>query len=278
MRKVLTAVLLAISSSQPTAGQHRAARSLDYLFTTNASDARATWVNPAGLGAVMEASVMGEITAGRNTADEFKLLQWTAGFNSRGLSVAYLSNRFEQSASTSALRVAMAVPVSRGAFGFAVTNYAGPGENRRGIDLGIQYGPARILTVAGVVRHILRPTVGPEQLAIEVAGGGLLSLAGGTLQFSGEALGVERLAPAEEGLDFRYRAGGRLSIPMRRRFDLIAAADLGSNLRIDRFHFGLAIGGRSQVGVIATGVTRDDRPVLDRLSLHGNSSRVLMTR
>ena len=41
---------LALLGAAPVAGQYRGSRSAEYLFAANVADARALWVNPAGLG------------------------------------------------------------------------------------------------------------------------------------------------------------------------------------------------------------------------------------
>lgn len=221
---------------------------------------------------------MAEFTAGRSVTDKFILDQFTVGFNSRGMSVAYLRNRFEGTPSTTILRVATGFPVSRGAVGVGVSLYGAPGENARGLDLGLLYGVGRVFTVGGTARYIGRPTVGGEQIPIVLNGGGLLSLAGGTLQIAGEVAGTERLAANAGGWDMTYRAGTTFRLGLARPIDLIGVADLGSNLRIDRLHFGIAVGGRSQVGVLATTHRENGTPRIDRLSVVGVASDLFLAR
>ena len=67
-------------------------RSRDYLFLTNVADARALWVNPAGLSVVPEASLMGEFTVDRTSGD-LRIEQYALGFNSRGVALGYQRNR-----------------------------------------------------------------------------------------------------------------------------------------------------------------------------------------
>jgi len=251
--------------------QFRQPRSLDYLFVATASDVRATWVNPAGLSAVTDASVMGEVMVGRTSADDFRLQQWTIGFNSRGFSVSYVRNRFETLESTSAVRFGFGVAFSGGGFGLAVSNYRAPGDNSRDLDLGIQYSLGPLVTVAGVVRHIGSPVVGDVELPLEYAGGGSFSLAEGAIELSGEGIATERLGPSESGYDVRYRAGARLALSVGRQLDVFAVADLGSNFGFDRLHIGLVVGGSSRLGGLGTGLSPNGSTRIDRWSLTGVS-------
>ena len=86
------AFLLAVGQVANAFAQTLPARSGDYLFVTNAVDARALWVNPAGLGVVPEASIMGEFSLTPGGGD-VRLAQYTVGLNSRGFSIGYRRNR-----------------------------------------------------------------------------------------------------------------------------------------------------------------------------------------
>jgi len=53
--------------------QSFAPRSADYMFAATASDARAIWVNPAGLAVVPEASLFGEFVLQRPIDQDTRL-------------------------------------------------------------------------------------------------------------------------------------------------------------------------------------------------------------
>ena len=100
-------------------------RSADYLFAASATDARALWVNPAGLAASLEASVMAEIAVERPVDGGLRWAQWAAALNSRGFSLGYQRDRFEDGPSTGTLRFGLALPFPRGAVGAAFSFYSG---------------------------------------------------------------------------------------------------------------------------------------------------------
>jgi len=69
-------------------------RSTQYLHPTEVSDARALWVNPAGLALFPEASLNLDVTVGDPGA-KGRLRQFTLGLNSRGLSFGYQRDVFD---------------------------------------------------------------------------------------------------------------------------------------------------------------------------------------
>src|SRR5262245_7881494 len=83
-------LLLAVGpSGRPAASQQVAPnRATAYLFPTAVEDARAIWLNPAGLGVRRDASIYAEALVGDPGANG-RLRQMNVGFNSRGLSFAY---------------------------------------------------------------------------------------------------------------------------------------------------------------------------------------------
>src|SRR5689334_8018425 len=83
-------------------------RALAYLFPTDAQDARAIWVNPAGLGIQHEASIYGELAVGDPGANG-KLRQMNVGFNSRGLSFSYQRDIFDNGQRGSTIRLGLGV-------------------------------------------------------------------------------------------------------------------------------------------------------------------------
>jgi hypothetical protein len=64
-----------------------------YLLTTNVSDARALWVNPAGLVRGMEASLGGDATLDR-TGGALRLAQFGLSIQSRNLAFGWSHNRY----------------------------------------------------------------------------------------------------------------------------------------------------------------------------------------
>ena len=275
-RSIATCALLCIIGSTSLHAQFRGARSADYLFLTSVTDIRATWVNPAGLAVVPEASILGEAVVARMPNGDFHFDQYTIGFNSRGLSVAYQRDRFDNGPSTNIVRISSGLPMARGALGVAASWYAGEGPNDRDFDVGFLYSLTQTVLVGLTARHIGRAVVADVKMPLIFAGGAGITLLNGRLLAAGEGRATERLTVS--GYDLSYRAGAFFVIPTPRPIMLLAAGDLGSNFEFDRLHIGISVGGRSSVTGVVSGVQRNDSPVLDRVSVSGVASNVLAGR
>src|SRR5256714_14677217 len=81
-------LLLAVGPSGRPAAQVVPNRATAYLHPTDVRDARAIWVNPAGLAVQREASIYAELDVS-NPGSRGQLRQINAGFNARGLSLGY---------------------------------------------------------------------------------------------------------------------------------------------------------------------------------------------
>src|SRR3954468_19350806 len=104
----LAAVLLTAEPPNRLTAQSVAPnRATAYLFPTDVHDARAVWVNPAGLAVLREASVYAEIGIG-DPGSRGKLRQINAGFNSRGLSLGYQRDILDVGIRGSTLRIGLA--------------------------------------------------------------------------------------------------------------------------------------------------------------------------
>ena len=68
-----------------------------------------------------------------------------------------------------------------------------------------------------------------------------------------------------------------MSLPLAYPVSILAAGDLASNLRLDRLHVGVMLGGRSGVVAVGSGLRRDGAPQLDRVSVAAFSSNNLLT-
>ena len=263
---IRTTLLLAglLSLHATTAlSQDVAVRSRDYLFLTNVADARALWVNPAGLALVPEASLFGEFTVQR-TGGEMRLEQYSLGFNSRGVSIGYQRNRFEGESAVGIFRTGLGVPFRGGTFGVAASRYSQDSTKSHGVDLGVIFVPSVRVQLGLAVRHIGRPSVRLAKLPVTTVGAAQLTTS--ILQVAWETLARERLAPSQSGFDFAHRLGARVALPARLPVIVLGSVDLGSNIRIDRFHFGFSIGGTRQITSVASAVSRNNSPVFERIS------------
>lgn len=268
---VTLAVVLAVALGAPeAAAQTRPARSTDYLFAATADDVRALWVNPAGLAAVPEASIMADFVIDRPVMGSVLLGQWGAGFNSRGFAFAYQRNRFPGRPSNDAFRFGTGFRFRRGALGTSYTLYRSD-STETGFDLGVRYELARQLAAAAVLRHVGRPVVSDEKLPLV----GILGLAWQPLRqvldVAGEVHFTERLL--RSGWDVTYRAGANFSTTGDVPVGGLAAIALGSNLAIDRFSLGVVLGAADR-GIFLGSVTRSGGTArFEQMSVTGVASR-----
>src|SRR5256884_1691618 len=216
-----------------------------YLFPTDVSDARALWVNPAGLAAFPEASVHLDLTVGDPGASG-KLRQLTFGLNSRGLSLGYQRDLFSDRQRGHTYRLGYAAGRAGLAAGFATVLYRG-GTSSTGWDLGVLYDWTPALSVGGVIQNIGRPVVRDSTLRIPYVPSATVQLPGArggpsaphrptSDGVAGSALSLPRPPPA------------RTSLPI----GLLARLDTDRSLRRSGFAFGLSLGGEDRAGLVAT--------------------------
>ncbi len=238
-------------------------RSRDYLFLTNVADARALWVNPAGLALVPEASLFGEFTVLR-TGGGTRVEQYSLGFNSRGVSFGYQRNRFEGESAVGIFRSGLGVRFRGGTLGVAASRYSQDSTKSYGADLGMIFVPSVRVQLGLAIRNIGRPSVRLAKLPITTVGAAQLTTS--MVQVAWETLAAERSAPGQSGFDFAHRAGARVALPTGLPVILLGSLDLGSNIRIDRFHFGLSIGGTRRITSVTSAVSRNNSLVFQQLS------------
>ena len=235
-----------------------------YLHPTEVSDARALWVNPAGLGRFEEASVDLDLTVGDPGA-RGQVRQLTFGFNSRGLSLGYQRDLFSDGGRGHTYRVRFAAGHAGLAAGAAAALYRG-GTSSSGWDLGILYDLVPALTVGGVIQNIGQPRVRDSTLRITY-------LPSATLRLLGERAAISALgrltSRTVSGYAFAVRAALRqgTSLPI----GLLARLDTDRSLHRAGVAFGVALGGADVAGVVAT--TPGDLGRIDALSLYGVSTR-----
>jgi hypothetical protein len=278
MTRFLLALLLSGTLAPGAEAQVASPRSADYLFLTNVWDVRALWVNPAGLGILPEASLLGEFVIQRDIDDDFKLGQFSLGFNSRGFSLGYQRDRLGEGVSGTTWKGGLAVPFRGGAIGGAMTWYRGTGENDTDLDLGVLYRPAMGIMLGGVVRHIGRPTVRGVEIPVEWVAGVHWSTPDGSFALLGEGHAFDTPGDGDSGLDVTYRAGAQISLGNRLPISVLTAFDLGSNVAIDRWHIGVRAGAGRQATAVGTFVSRNDQMQLDRASVTGVVSNILTGR
>jgi len=268
------AVLLAALTAQPLhrlAAQVAPNRSAAYLFPTDVHDARAIWINPAGLGTLREASIYAEIGVG-NPGARGRLRQIDAGFNSRGLAFAYQRDIFDNGVRGNTYRIGLAGGSGGLAAGAAVAHYRGDGAHSTGWDAGLSYTPSPALTVGLVARNIGQPVVrGLGQRLTYVPGltwhpAPLPALALSTYS----RITPDSIAAFAFGLSW-HTPRTTLGTVHRWPIEILARLDTDRKLRRGEFAFGLSIGSQDRVGIVAT--MPGDVSRVDEASLYGASSR-----
>ena len=235
-----------------------------YLHPTDVSDARALWVNPAGLGAFPEASVHLDLTVGDPGANG-RLRQLTLGLNSRGLALGYQRDLFSSGGRGHTYRVGYAAGRAGLAAGFATVLYRGE-TSSTGWDLGILYDWTPAVSLGGVIQNIGRPVVRDSTLRITYVPSATLQLAGRRVVLSAlSRLTSDGVAGYAFGLRGTLRAGTSLPI------GLLARLDTDRSLRRGAFAFGCSLGAEDLAGLVAT--TPADVHGIDALSLYGVSTR-----
>jgi len=240
-----------------------------YLHPTDVTDARALWVNPAGLGRFEEASLHLDVTVG-DPGSAGRLRQLTAGFHSRGLSFGYQRDVFDGGARGHTYRLGFAGGHQRLAAGVAAALYRGDASST-GWDVGLLYAAAPAVTVGGVIENVGRPRVRGSMLEITYVPGATWSPFGGRAALSAHG---RLTSDGVAGYALGIRAGVRegTSVPLR----LLARLDADRSLRRTGLAFGLSLGGQDLAGVVAT--TLGDVSRLDALSLYGVSTRQLVPK
>lgn len=269
-------------AAYPALAQARAPRSRDYLFAGAVDDARALWVNPAGLHLFLEASVLGEVVVERPLDGDIRLGQLSVGFNSRGVSFGYRRDRL-LSGTAQEVRFGIARGARLVSVGLGLSFHSGAAlSTERALDVGLTLRALRQLYFAAVVRNIGRPLVltddttrsrplGGERLPVTRVLGASWTPFAGNVQLSGESLFRERLGA--DGFEVSHRAGLRLATRGRLPLGVAAALDLGNNFKIDRWTVGLVLGSRDSASLLTSGVQRGSGPRFESFSLTGVSSR-----
>ncbi len=255
------------SGRQAAAQQVFRNRATTYLFPTDISDARAIWVNPAGLGIAREASVYGEASVG-DPGSHGRLRQINAGFNSRGLAFGYQRDIFDDGTRGNTFRLGLAGGAGGLAAGFDVTHYRGSGAKETGWDLGVSYQAYPVLRLGLVMANLGQPTVrGIQQRLTFVPAATWHPRPLGP--FGVSTLG--RITPdAVESFAFgaSWSAGGGTRWPVA----VIARLDTDRDLRRGAFAFGISLGGENRFGAVLT--APGDISRLDAVSLYGLATRL----
>ena len=261
------ALLLLLAFGAPAqVAPNRATR---YLYPTDVTDARAVWVNPAGLGRAEQASVHIDVTVG-DPGSGGRLRQLTTGLSSRGFSLGYLRDLFDGGVRGHTYRLAFAGGERRLAAGVAAALYRG-GTSGTGWDVGAVYDLTPSLTIGATVANLGRPVVRDSTLPVTYTPGATLRLPGARAAFSADA---QMTADGVTGYAFGAAAELRHGTPLP--LGILLRVDTDRSLRRAAVAFGFSLGGQDLVGAVAT--TPGDIGRLDAVSLYGVSTRRLTRR
>ena len=268
LRTIAVAALITQPLNRLTAQSVAPNRANTYLFPTDVHDARAIWVNPAGLGVAREASVYAELGVSDPGA-RGRLRQINAGFNSRGLSLGYQRDILDNGVRGTTLRLGLAGGAQGLAAGFDVARYSGSGANATGWDIGVSYTALSQLTVGAVAANLGQPIVrGLRQRFTFIPG---LTWHPGPVPAI--ALSTNARITRDSIESYAFGLGWRTaSTSSRWPIEIIARMDTDKGLRRGGFALGLSIGGENRFGAIAS--APGDVSQIDGVSVYGLVARV----
>ena len=252
-------VLLAAGGSAQVAPN----RATAYLHPSDLADARALWVNPAGLARGLEASVNADVTVGDPGAAG-RLRQLSLGFNSRGLSFGYQRDVFDGGLRGHTYRAGLAGTYHGLGVGIATSLYRGAASGASW-DLGVTYALQPTLAAAAVITNIGQPTIRGVRLTTTY----ILGLSWRPLGPRAALSAHARFSTdtTQEG----YAMGGRWSAPGRLAVSVLARLDTDRHLRRTGLAVGLSVGARDMLGAVAS--TPGDVSRIESASLYGVSKR-----
>jgi hypothetical protein len=256
--------LLVLGTRSPAPAQVVPNRTTRYLDPSDVSDARAVWVNPAGLARFEETSLHLDLTVADPGAAG-RLRQLTLGVNSRGLSFGYQRDLFADGGRGDTYRVAFAAGHAGLAAGGAAALYRG-GTTGTGWDLGILYDWTPSVALAAVIQNIGRPVVRGITLPVTYVPGATVRLLDARAALSA----TSRLTSAGV-LGYSLGARAALTDTPRLPLALVARIDTDRALHGAGFAFGLSLGAPDFAGLLAT--TPGDLGRIDALDLYGVSTR-----
>lgn len=241
-------------------------RATQYLFPSDVQDARAIWVNPAGLGVQREASIYGELGVGDPGA-KGRLRQINVGFNSRGLAFSYQRDILDNGLRGSTYRLGLGGGAGGLAGGFDVARYSGSAANATGWDVGLRYTTRPGFILGFVAANIGQPVVRGERQRLTFVPG----LTWRPPPLAALGLSADARITPDSVRSYAFGVSWRAGADRRWPLEIIARLDTDGGLRRGAFAFGLSIGGQDRFGTVVT--TPGDVSRIDEASLYGLTAR-----
>ena len=211
------------AGAQPGYAQVIPAQPARYLLTTDASDARALWVNPAGLARLPEASIGADLTEDHFFPGGARLSQYGLSLAGHGIAGSWFHERFPPGQSLNAYAVGIGLGDEQFSAGTARRWYSGA-------TAGSAWDAATRVTVAYgaqlslVARNLGSPRLFDSTYWATLVPGASVSLFAGALHLGGEW----EVAP-HAWRSIAYRAGG--SVALGYGLALLLRADLTAGFK-----------------------------------------------
>lgn len=265
MKRASAAATLVLAFAGLAHAQVAPNRASSYLVATDVTDARALWVNPAGLGYRPEAAVMLDVTVVQ-PGSTGRVGQVTGGFNARGLSFGYQRDNFPTGVHGHTYKFGLAGGTGTFSAGVAAALYHGGTGGGTGWDLGVRYDWLSTVTIGGVIRNIGQPTVrGVRQDAAAVPAV--------TVRPFGSTLALSAQASFASSTGWRgYTVEAAALWPRSPSVGVLARYDTDGSLHRRALLFGVSIGTSDRVGAVAS--TPGDFSRVDAVNLYGVSTRI----
>ncbi len=189
--------------------------------------------------------------------------QISGGFNSSGFAFGYQRDLFGGGVAGTTFRFGLAGGSRGVTAGFASAVYRGSGAHGMGWDLGLTYLVHQTVTLGAVLANIGQPVVRGFRQPFTFEPGFTWRL--------GTHAAISAHGRLQAGGQGGYAAGVRWGGPTHAPFGWLARVDTDRHLRRAGFAFGISIGARDAVGVVAT--TPGDLSSVNEADLYGLTTR-----
>jgi len=192
------------------------------MLTTDATDGRALWVQPAGLARRHEASISGLLTA--NRGGDTRIGQYGATLASGVLAFGWQHDRFSDTVSMNTFIVGLAAGTQAVSVGADRRWYSGTNTKDGSWDLGGRYQAGQALELSLVWRDVGSPVVVGDTIFATLVPGAALSLFGGRARAGADweivtrgwnssavRIGVSAPLPGHLGVSLRGEFTGKFS-------------------------------------------------------------------